>query len=107
MPAVWMGSMRETVDQIIDAQLVRLVRFVERPEPSPRPFPVLRDVGVVVDHHQQPLRGIVVLEYPPENRMAAVVSLREVLQRRDLEKRVIDRMRGSDLEEARLGQDAL
>ena len=42
-------SVRQPVDDVVDSELVRLVRLVERPEAAARPLPVLRDVGVVVD----------------------------------------------------------
>src|SRR2546423_13946582 len=55
------ASVRQPVDQIIHAELVRLVGLIERPEAAAGPLPELRHVGVVVDDRHQPLARIVVL----------------------------------------------
>src|SRR5687768_2182436 len=61
--AIALSSMRDPVDHVIDAQLVRLVRGVEREHALSGPFPVLGDVVVEVGDHHQPPRGVVPLEY--------------------------------------------
>ena len=53
------------------------------------------------------LRRIVVLEDAAEVRAAGVVGLRNDIERVDLEERMEDRMRHVQVEDARLGQDAL
>ena len=75
-------SVRQAVEQVVHAKLVGLVGLVERPEPAARPLPGLRDVGVVVDDHMQPLARIVVFEDAAKDRLAAVVGLRKIVERR-------------------------
>src|SRR5437764_4590471 len=53
---------REAVDQVIHAELVRLIRLIEGPQSAAGPLPELRDIGVVVDDRHQTLAGIVVFE---------------------------------------------
>src|SRR5215212_3133683 len=55
------GSVRQTVNDIVDAEFIRLVGLVDRPKARPGPFPELRHIGVVVDDHLQTLGWIVVL----------------------------------------------
>src|SRR4029079_19584814 len=62
------GSVRETVDHVVDADLVGLVGFADRTQPETRPLPELRHIGVVVDDHLQAFGWIVVLEQPAEDR---------------------------------------
>src|SRR3954469_18903125 len=81
-------SVREAVDQVIDAELVGLVGLIERAKAAAGPLPELRYVGVVVDDRHQPLGSIVVLEDALEDRIAADIRLREVVEIVDLEKRV-------------------
>src|SRR5215510_16469856 len=50
---------REPVHDVVDAELVGLVGVVDGTEPGAGPFPELRDIGVVVDDHLQPLGWIV------------------------------------------------
>src|SRR5262249_25038587 len=71
------GSARQAIDDGVDAELVGLVRVVDRPEAEARPLPELGDVGVVADEHLQAFPWIVVLEYPTEDRPAGVVRLRK------------------------------
>src|SRR5262245_36375876 len=47
--------MRQAVDHVVDAELVRFVRGIEREDALPRPFPVLGNVVVVVGNHHQAL----------------------------------------------------
>src|SRR5262249_25603675 len=80
------GSVAETVDHVIDADLIGLVGFAHRTQPETRPLPELRDVGVVVDDHLQALGWIVVLEQPAEHRTAAdAEDLRHHIEVVDLE----------------------
>jgi len=65
----------ETVDQVIHAELIRLVGLIERTKAPAGPLPELRDVGVVVDDGHQTLASIVVLEDALENRIAADISV--------------------------------
>src|ERR687890_733913 len=71
----------QPVDDRVDAELIGLVGVVDRAEAAARPFPELRDVGVVADEHLQPFPRVVVLEEPAEDRLARVVGLRKDLQR--------------------------
>src|SRR3982750_3999270 len=79
-----------SVHDVIDAQFVGLIRFVNRPETSRREFPEVRNIGAVVDDHHQPLLRIVVLEHTKELRLVAVVRLRNDVERLDFEKRIED-----------------
>src|SRR5207248_10125367 len=85
-------SMRHAVDEVIDAELVRFVRLIDRAKAGARPLPELRHVGVVVDDDLQALVRVVVLEHAPEDRLAGVVGLRHVGRVVDLEERVENRM---------------
>src|SRR3954467_10160005 len=67
-----------TVDDVVHAELVRFIRFIDWLEAGVRPFPELGNVGVVVDHHQDPLRRVVVLVDRAEDRRRRVVVLRHV-----------------------------
>src|SRR5262249_25328763 len=93
------------VNDVVHAELVRFVRLVDRFESRVRPLPVLRDVGVVVDHHHDPLRRIVVLVDRPEYRRRRIVILRHV-ERLDFEKRVEDRVVDVEVVDSRLRQHA-
>src|SRR5581483_1606126 len=53
-----MGCLRlvgQAVVDVVHAELVRLVRLVDRAQSGARPLPELRHVGVVVDDHLQAL----------------------------------------------------
>src|SRR5262252_1676214 len=63
----------KAINQIVDAELVRLVGVVERSQAAAGPLPVLRDVGVVVDDHHQAPRRIVVLVKTSKLRLASDV----------------------------------
>src|SRR6266850_175345 len=76
------------VNDVVDAELVRLVRLVDRFESRIGKFPVLRDVGVEVHHDQQPFGRIVVFEDAAEDRLSEVVVLRDDVEVVDLEKRM-------------------
>src|SRR5262249_10971631 len=71
-------SVSQTVNDVVHAQLVRFVRFVDRLQPGVRPLPVLGDVGVVVDHHHDPLGRVVVLVDGAEDRRRRIVILRHI-----------------------------
>ena len=99
--------MRHAVEEIVHAELVRLVGVVHRPQSAAGPFPELRDVGVVVDDHDEPLLRIVVLVDAFENRPPRVVGLGKIVERLNLEKRVKDRMRHVHVEELHAGEDTV
>src|SRR4029077_5487536 len=102
------GSVSETVDHVVDADLIGLVGFAHRTQPETRPLPELRDVGVVVDDHLQALGRIVVLEQSAEDRPAAdAEDLRHDLEVVDLEERVEDGMGCVQIVEARVGHHPL
>src|SRR6185503_7953165 len=84
--------MRHPVDDVVDAELVRFVRLIDRPQPDARPLPELRDVGVVVHDHLQPLARLVVLEDSEADGGAGIVGLRDAVERGDLEERVKNRL---------------
>src|SRR3954453_9618490 len=94
-----------TVNDVVHAELIRLVRFVDRFQAGVGPLPELRDVGVVIDHHQDPPGRVVVLVNGPEDRWRRIVVLRHV-ERLDFEERVKDRVRQIHVEDPRLRQDA-
>src|SRR5262249_55926252 len=94
------------VNDVIHAEFVRFVRLVDGLEPRVGELPVLRDVRVEVHHHQQPLRRVVVLEDPAEDRPARVVVLRNDVEIIDLEEGMKDRMRGVEIDEPRARQHA-
>src|SRR5947207_6401125 len=99
-------SMHHAVDDVVDAEFVRLVRFVDRLQSGIGKLPVFRDVGVEIDHRHQPLVRIVVLENPAEDRLAGVVVLRHDVEVVDLEERMENRMAGVEIDEAGAGQHA-
>src|SRR5262245_48358382 len=99
--------MGHSVDEIVDTELIRFVRLIDRPQARSRPLPELRDVGVVVHDHLQALPRVVVLVNAAEDRFAVVVRLRHDVQIVDLEKRVKDRMARLEIVEADVGQHAL
>ena len=72
--------MCKAVDQVIHAELVRLVGLIEWAQAAAGPLPELRDVGVVVDDGHQPLAAIVILEDALEDWIAVDVRLRELIQ---------------------------
>src|SRR5262245_6419619 len=80
-----------SINDVVHAEPVRLVRLVDRFEAGVRPLPELRDVGVVVNHHHDPLLRIVVLVDRPEYRRRWIVILRHV-ERLDFEKGVKNRV---------------
>src|SRR3954466_1163592 len=61
-------SVRQTVHEVVDAQLVRFVGLIDGTKSLARPFPELRDVGVVVDDDLEPLALIVVLVHTTKGR---------------------------------------
>src|SRR5580765_2514186 len=75
---------RQAIDEVVHAELVRLVGLIEGAKAAPGPFPELRDVGVVVDDGHQPLAAVVVLEDALEDRRAADVGLRKMVEIVDL-----------------------
>src|SRR5438034_1434631 len=81
-------SVCKAVDQVIHAELVRLVGLIERAQAAAGPLPKLRDVGVVINDGHQPLAPIVILEDALEDGIAGDVRLRELIQVIDLKKRV-------------------
>src|SRR5439155_293343 len=99
--------MCHAVDDVVNAELIRFVGFVDRLESRVRPFPVFRDVGVVVHHHHHPLIRIVALEDRPERRCAAIVILRDDVETVDLEEGVENRLRCVELDEPPFRQHAL
>src|SRR5437588_1015644 len=96
---------RHPVNDVVDADFVRFIGLVDRFEAGIGPLPVLRDVGVVVDHHHDPLRRIVVLIDRPEDRGRRIVILRDV-ERLDLEEAVEDVVRDVEIVNLRLRQRA-
>src|ERR1051325_1022977 len=56
------GSAGQGVDDVVHAQLVRLVGEVDREEPGVGEFPVLAHVEIIVDDRHHPLLRVVVLE---------------------------------------------
>src|SRR5262245_57755898 len=98
-------SVSHPIHDVVDADLVRLVGLVNRFESGVGQLPVLGDVGVVVDHHHDPLRRVVVLVDRPEDRRRRIVILRHV-ERLDFEERVEDAMRDVEVVELRFGQRA-
>src|SRR4051812_30704680 len=58
-------SVRDAVDDVVDAVLVRFVVQIDRGEAGIGELPVLADVAVHVGDGDQPLARIVVLEDPP------------------------------------------
>src|SRR5665213_3062341 len=81
------GSVRQRVDQVVDAELVCFVRFVDWAKPLRGEFPIVRDVGVEVDHHHQTLLGIIVLEDSAEQRRPAIVELPHDVERRNVDEK--------------------
>src|SRR5580765_6189703 len=100
-------SVRQSVDDVVHAHLVRFVRFVDRAEPCCRELPEVRDVGAVVHHDHHPFLRVVVLEDAVELRLVAVVRLRDDLERRDLEERVKDDHRRVERQQLRTRNGAL
>src|SRR5215203_2931675 len=83
---------RHPVDDVIDGQLVSVVRDVHGPPPLARPLHVVADIVVVIDHHHERLRGIVV--FVDAEKLGCEVGVVRVLhvQRRNAEKSVEDWM---------------
>src|SRR5207249_5208221 len=79
-------SVRHPVHDVVDAQLVGLVGFIDRPEARRRELPEVGDIGVVIHDGHHPLLGVVVLEESEERRPAAVVRLWNDVERIDPEK---------------------
>src|SRR5580765_2868173 len=90
MPAPFSLLVRQPVDDVVHAELVGFVRFVDRPQPRARPLPELRHIGVVVHDHLQALAAIVVLEQTIEDRPTRDVGLRDDVEPIDFEERVED-----------------
>src|SRR6266850_5188068 len=91
---------RQTVHEVVDAQLVRLVGLIDGTKSLARPFPELRDIGVVVDDDLEPLARIVVLIYPAEDGLPGIVGLRHDVEPVDLEEGVKNGVRRLHVEEA-------
>src|SRR5690606_30360887 len=98
-------SAAQRVHDVVDAQLERFVRQIDRIEPDVRVLPILRQVLVVVHDHHEALRRVVVLEDPVVLRRSAVDGI-VLLERRDAVERVEDRMRHVEPHEAMLWQHA-
>src|SRR6266487_3864869 len=79
------GSMQHAVHDVVDAELVRLVRFVDRLQSRIGELPELRDVGVEIHNHHQPFARVVVLEDAPEHRLSRIVVLRNDIEIVDFE----------------------
>ena len=94
--------MRQPVNDVVDAQFVGFVGVVDWPESGAGPFPELRDVGVVVDDHLQPLGRIVVFEHAAKNGAALIVELRDDVEGVDFEEGMKNRMRRFEVHELRL-----
>src|SRR5207248_9761732 len=78
--------MGQAVHDVVDAELVRVVREIDWREARIRPFPILSDVVIEVGDEHQPFGGIVVLEHSPElRRSAPVVARDEVVRIGDFE----------------------
>ena len=100
-----MGLVRQRIHHVVHAELVCLVRQVDRVPARIRELPVLPDVVVEVhDRHETP-RRIVILEDSPELHRRAVRARH--LQRLDLEERLEDRMGQLHGKRPRIGQHAL
>ena len=67
----------QTVDEIVHAELVRLVREIDRVHARVGVLPVFTQVVVAVGDRDHPLLRIVVFEDPPIRRLS-VVRLEEV-----------------------------
>src|ERR1041385_2016257 len=92
------------VDDVVHAQLVRLVGEVDREEPGVREFPVLAHVEAVVDDRHHPLLRIVVLEDAVELGLdPPIIGMLEV-ERRDPVEGVEDRVIGGERDEPGLRQ---
>src|SRR3954464_682524 len=99
---------RQPIHHVVDPELVRVVREIDRRDAGIGKLPVLTDVVVHVRDGEHPLRGIVVHEQAPVARTelpAVNGRRRERLRVRDLEKRVEHFRRSIELYPARLGQD--
>src|SRR5579864_3386000 len=97
--------MSHPVNHVIDADLVGLVRFVNRLEAGVGPLPVLRNVGVEIRQRDNAFARIVVLEDRPEHRRATIVILRDI-ERFDFEKNVIHGIRNVEVDPLALGEHA-
>src|SRR5947209_6688676 len=86
-------SMSHSVHDVIHAEFIRFVRFLDRAEAGGGKFPEIRDVGAVVDDRHQALLGIVVFEQAIELRPIAIVRLRDDTERFDMKERIEDRKR--------------
>ncbi len=71
------SSVCEAVDDVVHAELVRLIGVADRREAGAGEFPEVRDVGVEVDDRDQALGRIVVLIDAAEDGPAEVVPLRD------------------------------
>src|SRR5262245_40768208 len=107
-------SVRQSVHDVVHAEFICLVRFVDGFDPGIRPFPELGNIGVVIDHHHQALRRVVVFVDAAEHRPAAVVVVslvvvvRDVFEGFDLKERVLeDGIFDREVVKARLRQDAV
>src|SRR3990167_7661379 len=98
--------MCQTIEHVVDAQLVRLVRLVEREESLSRPLPILRDVVVVVRNDHQSLRWIVVLKHSVVARTNAGHRMHNLVDVLDLKERIEDAMRVVEPDEPTVGKHA-
>ena len=85
----WHGrSMRQCINEIVHAELVRLVREVDRHRPLVGELPELAEILIVPCHRDEALLRVVVLEDPVVGFLAVEPEV-EVL---DLEERIEDRL---------------
>src|SRR5262245_17900576 len=91
-------SMRIRINQIIDSKAKILIGLIDHVESRllPRVLPALTDVVLIIRDHHQALLWIVVLVVADEDRIATIAR-DQVVQRRDLEERMKDRMRCVEL----------
>src|SRR6266576_4692787 len=97
--------MSHPVKDEVDAELVGLVRFVDRLQSGIGPLPVLGNIGVVIDHRNETLRRVVILEYAAEERPPFAVRLRNDIERTDFVENVKDLVRYVQIDEFRVGHD--
>src|SRR5687768_2754649 len=94
------------INDVVDGQLVGVIRDVHWPPPVARPLHVVADVIVVIDHHHQRLPGIVVLV--DAKKLGGEIRVVRVLhvERRNPEEDVEDGMRDGETVDARLRKHA-
>src|SRR3954469_2572712 len=99
-------SMRHRIDDVVHAELVRLVREIHRRVAGVGPLPVLADVVVHVGDRDQPFLRVVVLEDAPVRRRQPAVGRRERQRIVDLEERMEGGGTAVQLHPVPLGQHA-